>query len=73
MGDEITAVELVDGLIRDCLSAKLPPLPAVLADVLSSVLCQRQSATEHGLMFAQLLILTRERIEFMRATAQAPN
>jgi hypothetical protein len=66
-------VELVDGLIRDCLAANLPPLPAVLAEVLSRVLFQRGSATECALCFAQMPALTRERLEFLYATMQAPN
>lgn len=70
---EIDCVALVDGLIRDCLAAKLPPLPAILAEVLANLLCKGRSSTERAVCFAQLLALTRERIEFMRATAQAPN
>jgi hypothetical protein len=71
--DEIQIERLVDVLIRDCLSANLPPYPAVIADVLSQIFCQRQSATEHSICFGQLLPVIRERLEFVNATTQPPN
>jgi hypothetical protein len=68
---EIDCTALVDGLIRDCLAANVPPLPAVLAEVLAEILC-RGTATERAVTFAQLLILTRARVELLN-TMRAPN
>jgi hypothetical protein len=73
MAYEIDVVEIVDGTIHDCIAANHPPYPAVIAETLARVLCQRGTASEYSLCFAQLLILTRERVEFFHATAQAPN
>jgi hypothetical protein len=69
----IDVVTIVDGTIHDCMAANIPPYPAVIAETLARVFCQRQSTTEHALCFAQLLVLTRERIEFLIAATQAPN
>ncbi len=73
MAYEINIVEIVDGTIHDCVSAGFPPYPAVIAETLAGVLCQGGSQTEHAVCFAELLALTRERIEFMSATIQMPN
>jgi hypothetical protein len=73
MPEMIDVMTIVDGTIHDCVAAHIAPYPAVIAETVARVLCQRQSTTEHALCFAQLLILTRERIEFLIATTQAPN
>lgn len=70
---EIDCTALVDGLIRDCMAANLPLLPAVLAETLARVLCPRGSATEHAVCFAQLLILIRKRIELAAVTSAVVN
>jgi hypothetical protein len=41
--------------------------------VLAKVLCQRGTATEHALMFAQLLILVRSRIELAALVSEVVN
>jgi hypothetical protein len=70
---EIDATALVDGLFRDCLGANLPPLPAVLAEVLGRIFTRGGSSSEYAVCFAQLLILIRERLEYLNATMKAPN
>jgi hypothetical protein len=63
MTDEIDIVGIIDRTIDDCLKAKIPPLPSVIAGALARVLCQKKTEAEIALCFADLILLVRERVE----------
>ena len=73
MKDEIDILVLIDGTIRDCLQANIPPYPHVIASTFADVLAQKQTPTEHAVCFAQLLVLVRERIEFLSTVSEVVN
>jgi|HubBroStandDraft_6_1064221.scaffolds.fasta_scaffold4595594_1 hypothetical protein len=64
-------VTLVDGVIVACLKNQLPPVPIALASAFAQTLAQDES--EYAEIFGELLLLIRERLEFLQATIQAPN
>ena len=63
MTDDIDIVVLIDGTIRDCLSAGIQPAPIVIADCFATVLCQKQGPVKRAELFADLILLVRERVE----------
>jgi hypothetical protein len=70
---EIDAVELVDDILRGFVQSSVPMSPAIIAEVLARVLCQGGTATEHALMFAQMLLLVRQRVERLDVETKVPN
>ena len=67
---EIDCVALVDRILDDCLNAKIPPYPAVIADVLAKVLSG--TPEEHAKCFAELLIVIRHRVELFQVSMEGP-
>ena len=73
METEIDIVALIDGTIRDCVAAKIPPYPTTIAETLAGVLCRGSSAESHAVMILELNALIRERIEFLSALGDVVN
>ena len=77
MSDEIgiEVVSLIDAIIRDCIGANLnlPPMPAVIAEVLARTFCKGNSAASHAVMMMELTALVRERAEFLAVTHEVVN
>jgi hypothetical protein len=70
--EEIDLTQLVDQAIADCLRANLPPRPAIIAQTIADIVSRGASREEYGLCFAQLLVLTRARID-AAATVETVN
>ena len=73
MTNEIDIVLLIDGTIRDCVAARIPPLPAIIAQTFAAVLCAKQTPEEHAKCVRELLPLVLERIQFLSVISDVVN
>ena len=67
--NEIPIERLIDGIIRDCLAAGLPPFPMDVAIGLGRVFAKGQPRDEFVKLLSELLPLIIERIERIKAAA----